>query len=647
MELHLKPWEPEETVGTLWHLLVGGRQAVPVATSEAAVSLESMRGRMGVMLRGLGGGHGFEIIGVAPRLGRHRRRFWQRVGHVEEMRLEPVVRPGALAVPPVISLFAQADLNVFVYLWLAAWAALFEPPARLAETPLARDLQRLRLMEQTVRRILALAPGLGAPYREAARLLLPLREVAAKTLDEKAMEHLVRWHLGAPAPLGQRATALRHLAEQPEAEWSLYSGEGAYMPFAPVALWPDWEDIPPSAVRKGGDDSSTPGSPEGKTERRRARREASDQAKQRDSLILHRFETIKTWAEMLNLNRKVEDEDEHQAQKAAGDHEHLGLADVDQRPASRLAFDLDLSPQDIAREALSEGLRYPEWDYKTAALLAAQVRVLEHVSKSDSLPDPPPQSAAQKRRIARVRRQFEALMPRSSLRGGEIEGSELDADQAVRFVCDAKAGQAGDERMFRRLVGRERDLSVATLIDVSRSTESVVDERPVIEIARESLLALGHGLQATGDRHAIYSFSSLRRERVFLNRVKDFNQPMDGAVERQIAALQPGHYTRLGAAIRHVSARLRVAGGVRKLLLIITDGKPNDADYYEGRYGIEDSRHAVQEARMMGQAVFAITIDERAQSYVPHIFGSNGFAIVAHPAGLVEALPAIYRHLVT
>ena len=82
-------------------------------------------------------------------------------------------------------------------------------------------------------------------------------------------------------------------------------------------------------------------------------------------------------------------------------------------------------------------------------------------------------------------------------------------------------------------------------------------------------------------------------------------------------------------------------------MLIITDGKPNDLDYYEGRYGIEDTRKAVVEARLAGLAVFAIAIDRKAESYIPHIFGQNGYAIVSHPARLAEAMPQIFRHLVS
>ena len=78
----------------------------------------------------------------------------------------------------------------------------------------------------------------------------------------------------------------------------------------------------------------------------------------------------------------------------------------------------------------------------------------------------------------------------------------------------------------------------------------------------------------------------------------------------------------------------------------MTDGKPNDLDHYEGRYGIEDSRMAIREARRAGQAVFGIAIDAKGKSWFPRIFGRGGYAVIPDPDKLAVALPDIYRHLV-
>ncbi len=84
----------------------------------------------------------------------------------------------------------------------------------------------------------------------------------------------------------------------------------------------------------------------------------------------------------------------------------------------------------------------------------------------------------------------------------------------------------------------------------------------------------------------------------------------------------------------------------RRLLLVLSDGKPDDLDHYEGRYGIEDSRKATQEARSAGQAAFGIAVDKDARAYIPRIFGAGAHAIVNRPERLTRALPALYRQIV-
>ncbi len=167
----------------------------------------------------------------------------------------------------------------------------------------------------------------------------------------------------------------------------------------------------------------------------------------------------------------------------------------------------------------------------------------------------------------------------------------------------------------------------------------------MISIARESLSALGHGLAATGDSHAIYAFSSLRRDRVFLSRAKRFDERLSPVVTARIGGFRPGHYTRLGAAIRHASAMLAREGASRRLLLAITDGKPNDLDHYEGPHGVEDSRMAVREARAAGHGVHGVLVDAEGQDWFPRIFGRAGFTLLPDPTRLPRVLPRLYQTL--
>ena len=204
------------------------------------------------------------------------------------------------------------------------------------------------------------------------------------------------------------------------------------------------------------------------------------------------------------------------------------------------------------------------------------------------------------RLVARVRRQFAPLHPRRVLLSRQVDGSDLDLDAAVASEADLRAGRTGSDRVWQASRAVARDLAVAILMDCSRSTEAAVGEASVIDTAREALAALAAGIDSAGDRLGLWGFSSLRRDRVFLTRAKGFDEPMSPAVTARIGGFRPGHYTRLGAAIRHASAMLAAEAAARRLLLVLTDGKPNDLDHYEGVHGIEDSRMAVREARAAG-----------------------------------------------
>ncbi len=90
---------------------------------------------------------------------------------------------------------------------------------------------------------------------------------------------------------------------------------------------------------------------------------------------------------------------------------------------------------------------------------------------------------------------------------------------------------------------------------------------------------------------------------------------------------------------------LEKESAARRILLILSDGKPNDLDLYDGRYGIEDTRVAVVEARNRGVVPFCVTIDREGASYLPHLFGPAGFAVIRQPDELPARLPMFYAQL--
>ncbi|WP_375263189.1 nitric oxide reductase activation protein NorD, partial [Palleronia sp.] len=471
-----------------------------------------------------------------------------------------------------------------------------------------------------------LCPGLRDSYREMCRLIVASRRRPALTAAEAAVEDAVRDQLE-----GRKPTALAEAAPR------------GYRTFAPVPIWPLLSPASPAAgPRPEGEESNGPPPVAASTRRKLGLRRNRGEANRRDSFIIHRFEAILSWAESMNLNRMIDDDDDEDAAKAADDQDDITLSRHDRRAASRLRMHLDLSPADADFERLAKGVTYTEWNHRTRAYMPDHVRVLE----TDGQPDPADGFTIDPNRLARVRRQFEALRPRRIHHPRQIEGAELDLDALIASQVEMRATGRSSDRIYQALRQTDRDLTVAFLLDTSRSTEAAVGDTSVIDVAREGLAALAGGIDAAGDRLGIWGFSSLRRDRVFLSRVKRFEEAMSPDVTARIGGLKPGHYTRLGAAIRHVSAQLEEQRAARKLLLVLTDGKPNDLDHYEGLHGIEDSHMAVREARRLGQSVHGIIIDEDGQDWFARIFGRGGFSLLPNPTRLTRALPDIYRTLI-
>lgn len=636
-------FEPEETVGHWWHQLAGERSTF-AHFPEAAVSFAEVEREIQVFFRGLGGDRGVEIKASVAESSQHRLSFRQRLGRESERIARASYNSERLLLPAEIDLFQSADLNRRLYFWLAAWtAAAASRPVEPASDPFSQDIYRLRHAAWAEAAALAEFPGLGRHHAALRGALLEIRPHRRLPEPEMQIETAIRALLGDATASSPLLEAILSNAPAPPSRRG-----GDYRTYLPVALWGDIESQPTRTPQRRGesDDSGSGGGSKKQSQTRRAKREKSDQIDRERGFFLHRFEKILSWSEFMNLHREVDDGDEEQARKALDDHDELGVADIQKRAATKLKIDLDLSPQDVVAEALSDTHVYPEWDYRSARYLPRNVRVLARLGEEAPPEQPLDFSAETRRRIRHVKRQFEAFRPKRQLLRAQLDGSEYDMDSLVRSQTDAIATGEPSDRIYVQARAELRDLAVAVLIDVSRSTEAFVGERSVIDIEKEALVALVEGLAACQDDVALYAFSSLRRDRVWVSMLKDFSSPVDRAVRARIAALQPGHYTRLGGAIRHVSALLAKRPNTRRLLLVLSDGKPNDLDHYEGRYGIEDSRKAIQEARAVGQAVFGIAVDKNASAYIPRIFGAGAFAIVSRPERLTNALPALYRQIV-
>jgi len=641
--------EVEETVGRFWHRWASGAASYP-DHPEAAVSLERLRPMLGVFFRAGGGEAGLEVAAIARRASAHRLSLRQRLG-LDEEDLDQARRDEEhLLLPPRLALFPEAALNRDLYLWLTAYLAEARP-LTLPADPLQADLARLREARRTTRAALARFPGLTARYVRLSGELLAIRPGRQRLPPmEAALEAALCAELGAPDPAEGWAAAMQRAIRESDMALEAFRAPRGYRPPLPVPLWGQAVILGTRADAHEAtreDDEAPAAGPAAQQDdqgKRQADRREQEQADRDDPLILNNMEKMLSWAEMVNLNRLVDDDEEEDAKQAADQLDEIVLTPNRKKAATRLNLDLDLAPDEVSGGRLTGRHRYPEWNHRKQAYLPDHCRVLSDVQPEEGehwTPD-----AATRRRIRRVRREFEALRPRRESLRGQLDGSELDMDAVIRARCDLAATGESSDRLYRDSRTQARDLAVSILVDVSLSTEAWLEDRRVLDVAKEALLVLGHGLAGCGDDYAIHSFTSQRRHKVWVNTLKAFDEPMGERVTRRISALRPGSYTRMGPAIRHLTRELAERPNRHRLLLLLTDGKPNDNDYYEGRYGIEDTRKAVLEARRQEVKVFGVTIDREAGQYIPHLFGRGGYAIVQRPEHLSLALPGIYRQII-
>lgn len=639
--LHLL--EFEEHVGWAWHRLVGDK-ATYADHADAAVLLADVRPMLAVLFRGLGGGRAIELAATSAQDSNHRLSFRQRLGMAAERMQPATLGDAALRLPPRIAVLPEARLNKDLYVWLAAFFAV-AAPAETDTDPLRRDLRALRAAHLTTQRALKAFPGLRARHHALAEALAAQRPNRRLPPDEAQVEGVVRALLSGALPDETVAPMWKAVVTGLGIE-DFSTLPLRYRPFLPVPLW--GEVTGAAAVLRpdaGEDDDEEPQASQGPEDqkKRKASRKSLDQADRDDPLILNRFEKILSLAEMVNVNRGKDDDEDDNARKAADDLDEIAVSPHSKKSATKVRLDLDLPPDIAAGEALRGSFTYPEWDYRKGALLPDHCRVETSVASEEG-EDWEPDEAA-RRLIKRVRRQFEALRPRQVTFRRQADGDELDLEALVRAQTDLQATGEICDRVYLKTRSFARDLSVGVLMDVSLSTDAWIENRRVLDVEKEALSVFLSGLAACGDENAVFTFTSRRRDWVRVQTVKGFDEAFGPKVLRRIAALRPGYYTRIGAAVRHATTELEKRPHRHRLLLILTDGKPNDVDHYEGRFGIEDTRRAVLEARRKGLTVFGVTIDRRAQDYFPALFGRGHYAIVGDLARLSRALPRIYQSL--
>ena len=319
------------------------------------------------------------------------------------------------------------------------------------------------------------------------------------------------------------------------------------------------------------------------------------------------------------------------------------------------------SESETPEQVLVEGevaFNYDEWDRELTDHRLGWCRVVEKKVKHGDRNFVENTKERHKGVISSIRHQFQLMKPENLIRvANEVDGEEFDLNAVIDYVIDRRADGQQSERIYTKRLRRRRDVAVSFLLDQSSSTARTIGRHPlqpytrpgrrIIEIEKEGLVLMSEALEAVGDVYSINGFTSEGRRNVKFYVVKDFDEKYNDEVKRRIGGITYQNNTRLGAAIRHATARLGKQDARTRLLIVLSDGRPYDHDYGDARYAREDTREALRQAKNEGITPFCITIDRESEAELRDLYGEIGYTIIDDVLTLPERLPGIYRRLTT
>ena len=610
----------EEIVGSTWHRFITKR--ANKSYPEAAVTLEDIRHTAGIFFRALGGEGGLRIENATEATNNARRSVLERIAGTGKKTQYAWRDEEALKLPERIALFPSQQQNRDLYLWLIALSAVEIDESQYPDW-ISRNQARTRLTLQ-------IWPGLESRYQSLLEAHLKQRPKLAELAKQEA----------------QQESAIRQALQNPTQKVTL---QYAKRPPQAVPLWlhpaPAPHEI--SNTKPPQDPDLEEGANSKKNQKKQQTRKEGkreDMPEGNHGLMSFRLESLWSWAEYSKVDRTSTEDDDDDVMATVEDMDNISVAQDSQTTASKIKIDLDLPSSDYDDIVLGEGIPIDEWDYKQQRLQKDHCRLQLMASRDAKAIELPQRLRYQAKKI---RRQFEILQPQRHWVNRQSDGTEIDLENYINFLADRKHGHVNNDMpVYRELRNKHRDLSTLLLADLSLSTDAHINDKArVVDVIRDALFLFSEALAVSGDRFALHGFSSRNRNHIRFHHIKGFEEPYDNKARGYINAIKPGYYTRMGAAIRYATQLLEKQDSAQKLLLILTDGKPNDLDKYEGRYGIEDTRQAILEAEKKGLKPFCITIDEEAESYLPYLFGSKSFVMIKNAEELPKKLPILYLRL--
>lgn len=589
----------EEHIGKVWHKYIS-KKAIK-SYDEQKVYFQDLKKSLKIFYHLLGGDKAKDILITDKRPIFKQRTLIEKVSGAGKSFFLPWQDEKALYLPASLSCFSKKQDNEMLYFWLVAM---------MSKTIIKQNNLIIQNIKNT-NELLNTYEGFNSFYERCSNELFENHEELSfiKSLNEKDLRN--------------ESTNI-----QPFYLW-------IYPALNSKKILEDFEDDEElEGVKK---DPS-------KTETLQMKKQVNkmDDKKKTDGLLMFLPESLMSILEQVNIDRSEDDSFDEDALYNAEDLDEITLGRKKANLNARIKMDLDISSNSQEEFPLGKGFFLDEWDYKKNAYLENYVKIKPIITtniKAISIPK------RLTKIVKRVQNELD-LMELDRIKKTNLAfGDEVNIDSWIDYQGHQNK-EGHNQKFFETFEKKTRDMSTLILADISLSTEAgITSEIRVIDMVKDGLMVFSEALERLEDRFAIYAFSSLKNTNVRFHIIKNFKEKYSNLILGRIDSIKPGYYTRLGAAIRESTKILNNQKSANKLLLIISDGKPNDVDRYDGRYGIEDTKKAIMEAKKKGITPFCVTIDLEAKDYLTHLFGKNGFVVIRDTKKLPKVLPEIYMNL--
>lgn len=373
-----------------------------------------------------------------------------------------------------------------------------------------------------------------------------------------------------------------------------------------------------------------------------------DQKAQEDYVLTHNFEKVETAEEFSGVWRDFDGDDELADHQDALDEVNMKFTVRTDEPVHSIyqAEFLENTTVSESADTLPSGipLEYDEWDFVKKAYKPRfcklypvllhkndvnyyQKTLLEHTSI-----------------LLGLRKMLTSVNNKLRLQRKQNQGDSFDIDSVTDLFIDLHIGHTPSENIYLSNRKKEKDLSVLLLLDISLSSDSYADGNRILDVEKQAAILFGEILSEFGIDFSVNCFHSRTRNYSTYLSLKTFEAPWNTAKYR-IGAVDPGGYTRIGPALRHSCALLAARPSKNKWLILLSDGKPNDYDKYEGKYGIQDIKQALRELHEQQISTYALAIESTAKYYLPQMFGQGNYQILSTPAQLLPALVKLYEKI--